>query len=168
MASLLVLEIRRPEGVESGLAMLNTVLQTPFNDDQSLPEGVRSTGAELVALRGHTARINDASFSRQCSQVVTASLDEIAIVWSADTGQMITKKSHDGVVYSARFSPDGKHIVTASGDYTARIWPASDGHQEDFLSGHDGLVLEDRRPRFDGMMWPNDSTPAGLIQCLKA
>jgi WD40 repeat protein len=55
--------------------------------------------------------------------VVTASEDNTARVWEADTGKSVGQPlQHAGVVWSAAFSPDGRRVVTASKDTTARVW----------------------------------------------
>jgi eukaryotic-like serine/threonine-protein kinase len=46
-------------------------------------------------------------------------------VWSALSGQPLTRPSEHGVVvWSAQFSPDGKRIVTGLADGSARVWDA--------------------------------------------
>jgi hypothetical protein len=50
--------------------------------------------------------------------VVTASHDNTARIWNADSGTEIALLEGR----SAGFSPDGKRLVTASTDNTARIW----------------------------------------------
>ena len=60
--------------------------------------------------------------------MVTASDDNTARVWNADTGKPVgTPMTHGGPVSSASFSPDGKRVVTASEDKTARVWDADTG-----------------------------------------
>jgi eukaryotic-like serine/threonine-protein kinase len=39
------------------------------------------TGAELLALKGHTGSVASASFSADGSRIVTGSLDKTAKVW---------------------------------------------------------------------------------------
>jgi WD40 repeat protein len=56
-------------------------------------------------------------------RVVTASRDETARLWDAETGRQVALlRGHEGGVLSAAFSPDGKRVVTASHDETARLW----------------------------------------------
>ncbi|MDR3232445.1 MAG: hypothetical protein LBT46_02040 [Planctomycetaceae bacterium] len=70
-----------------------------------------------------------AAFSPDGKRVVTASDDDTARIWDAETGKELQKLGHTGSVGSASFSPDGKQVVTASGDDTARIWDAETGRE---------------------------------------
>ena len=66
---------------------------------------------------------NSAAFSGDGKRVVTASWDNTARIWDAESGKQIAVlKGHAGSVISAAFSGDGKRVVTASSDNTARIW----------------------------------------------
>jgi dipeptidyl aminopeptidase/acylaminoacyl peptidase len=80
----------------------------------------------------HGARVNSAQFSPDGQRIVTASSDNTARVWDAQTGQPLTNPlQHQSLVRSAQFTPDGKRIVTVVGDYfsraSARVWDAQTG-----------------------------------------
>jgi WD40 repeat protein len=80
----------------------------------------------LLVLKGHTSRLETASFSPDGSRVVTSSQDHTARVWDARTGaELLTLKGHTNIVTSASFSADGSRIVTASSDGTVRVWDAT-------------------------------------------
>jgi len=71
--------------------------------------------------------------------VVTASADNTARLWDADSGkEAAVLEGHTGFVQSAAFSPDGRRVVTASYDHTARLWDVS------WLTEFRGEYLRDR------------------------
>ena len=81
----------------------------------------RAFPQQQLKLEGHTFSVWHAAFSPDGQRIVTASGDETARVWNANTGQLqATIEGHMGSVVYAAFSPDGQRIVTAGGDKTAR------------------------------------------------
>jgi WD40 repeat protein len=92
-----------------------------------------------TVLRGHTDVVRKANFNASGTQIVTASKDGTAQVWSIDGKQLAVLKGHNEQVFSAVFSPDGSRIVTAGYDGTARIWKP-DGTQMAVLQGHSAAV----------------------------
>ena len=63
-----------------------------------------------------------AEFNPNGTQIVTASDDNTAKVWNAQTGVLMHTLQHAGWVYHAEFNPNGTQIVTASWDTTAKLW----------------------------------------------
>ncbi len=81
-------------------------------------------------MKGHTDPVESAAFSLDGKRVVTASKDNTARIWNAESGKEIAVlKGHTDFVYSAAFSPDGKRVVTTSTDRTARIWDGDSGKE---------------------------------------
>jgi WD40 repeat protein len=70
--------------------------------------------------------VRSAALSPDGKRIVTASWDNTARLWDAESGQPISEPltGHTAAVASAAFSPDGKRIVTASSDRTAQLWDA--------------------------------------------
>ena len=82
-----------------------------------------------------------AVFSPDGQQVLTASMDKTAKVWSAASGECLrTLMGHTGRVKSAVFSPDGQQVLTASNDETAIVWSAASGACLLTLMGHEDWV----------------------------
>jgi WD40 repeat protein len=94
-----------------------------------------------AALVGHTSDLTVAAFSPDGTRVVTASDDNTARLWDANTGATLaTLLGHTNEVNSAAFSSDGTRVVTASRDGTARVWDAKTGALITTLSGHNSGV----------------------------
>jgi WD40 repeat protein/serine/threonine protein kinase len=86
------------------------------------------TGAELLALNGHTSWVMSSGFSPDSTRIITGSADGTAKVWDARTGTgrlELGEQRH--ALSSMSFSPDGTRIVTASGDRTAKVWDTRKG-----------------------------------------
>jgi WD40 repeat protein len=89
-----------------------------------------------LVLKGHTSGLESAVFSPDGKKVVTASSDETARIFDAETGKELRQlNGHNYFVCCASFSPDGKKVVTAS-NKTARIWDAETGKELRQLNGH--------------------------------
>lgn len=83
-----------------------------------------------VLLSGHDGPVFSAIYSRDGSRILTASADETARIWDANTGREINWVGNRGqAVHSANFSPDGTRIVTICDDESACIWNVSTGRE---------------------------------------
>jgi WD40 repeat protein len=92
---------------------------------------------ESQVITGHRGSINHIAFSPDGQRIVTASDDNTASLWDAQSGQLLkVLDGHTSRVRNAAFSPDGQHIVTASSDNTARLWDAQSGQLLKVLKGH--------------------------------
>ncbi len=95
----------------------------------------------MHTLKGHTKWVNSAHFNAIGSQIVTASRDDTARIWDAQSGRLLyTLSGHTRDIRSAIFNAAGSHIVTVSNDSTARIWDAESGELLHTLLGHTGGV----------------------------
>ncbi len=69
------------------------------------------------------------AYSPDGKRLATASEDQTAKVWDAETGkELLTLRGHSGSVYGVAYSPDGKRLATASADGTVQVY-AIDIHE---------------------------------------
>jgi WD40 repeat protein len=79
--------------------------------------------ADISPVRGHDDWVFDANVSSDGEQLVTASNDGTARIWSTRSGAPVAVlRGHRNAVNRAVFSPDGHQVVTASSDGTVRVW----------------------------------------------
>jgi WD40 repeat protein len=89
-------------------------------------------------LTGHTDSILQAVFSRDGTQVITASADASARVWEVQNGgELLQLQGHVGAVSGADFSPDSTQAVTGGADHTVRLWNMTAGR---VLRAHGAVV----------------------------
>jgi WD40 repeat protein/serine/threonine protein kinase len=115
----------------------NEVLFAKFNGDGSQiltgwHDGARlwdaRTGRPLAAPFSHgISPVTSAQWSRDGTQLLTASNDGTARVWDVRTGQRLGEVRHEYAMASAEFSSDEERILTTSLDRTARLWDARTG-----------------------------------------
>lgn len=74
-----------------------------------------ATGAEVLALEGHTLGIAAVAYSRDGKRLLTGSWDHTAILWDAASGRKVrTCTRHTDWVTAVAISPDGTKLLTAS------------------------------------------------------
>ncbi|MEA1048735.1 AAA family ATPase [Lamprobacter modestohalophilus] len=77
---------------------------------------------QIQYLDGHSGRVYSIAFAPDGKQIVTASLDKTARVWSPRGEAIAILAGHQDRIYRADFSPDGQWILTGSRDGSIRIW----------------------------------------------
>ena len=83
-------------------------------------------------LKGHRAYITNATLSRDCSLLLTASWDRSVKMWPVQAFKKTRRASmtfvgHNNGVSSAEFSADMSKVITAAADGAAKIWDAQTG-----------------------------------------
>jgi WD40 repeat protein len=86
---------------------------------------------------GHVDAVLAARFSRDGSQIVTASRDRTARLWDAKTQKLIGRfeEGHEFLASSAVFYADGTRLATGAGDGTTRLWDVATGTEIKALVG---------------------------------
>lgn len=87
------------------------------------------TGQALGSPFGPGAGLANAAFSPDGRFVVTASEDNTATIWDAESSAPVRELPHNDRVFSARFSPNGTQVVTACLDGWAYVWSAATGQK---------------------------------------
>ena len=140
LATLVALEAWKDEG--SGIL---TPIERLIRPDRKLLVSaltrlaIENADEQLLSVQspGHEYEVNSAVFSSDDSRILTASYDDTARIWDAETGQeLLLFKGHQYEVLSAVFSSDDSRILTASYDGTARIWDAETGQELLLIKGH--------------------------------
>ena len=89
------------------------------------------TGAEILSLVGHTARVRGIDFSPDGKLIATGSRDGTVIIWDAGSGKELKKftfeeKGAPAGINDLQFTPDGKTLIAAT-DYGVKMWEVSSG-----------------------------------------
>ncbi|MGA3262557.1 MAG: AAA family ATPase [Terracidiphilus sp.] len=124
-----VLEMRQNE-IPKSLAFLADAMKNKPDNEKATALTVSAMRNFLPAdkvLHPNDTEVQDAAFSTDVKQVVTASLDGTAQVWRVDTGERLATMKHGECVHTARFNWNGTNVLTASYDGAARIWDAKTG-----------------------------------------
>lgn len=94
-----------------------------------------------LRIAHHKQQVHSAIFSPDGRRVATISNDNIAHVWDAASGRLITTiAGHKAHLTSVAFSPDGRRIVSGSDDMTAIVRDAETGALMTTLFGHKAYV----------------------------
>jgi len=75
--------------------------------------------------KAHTQGITCVNFSKDGSQVVSGSFDQLVRVFGLKTGKIIKEfRGHSSFINEVMFTPDGSRIVSIGSDGYAKVWDA--------------------------------------------
>lgn len=73
--------------------------------------------------KAHTKGITCLQFSRDNSQVLSTSFDQLIRLHGLKSGKMLKEfRGHTSYINEAAFTPDGHHILSASSDGSVKVW----------------------------------------------
>jgi WD40 repeat protein len=137
-----------PEDADAVL-ILGPMAQLSANEVEALQAYLTDGGAMMllidptVSTMVVTSGVQGVAYSHDGERIVSASADDTARVWDAETGEeLLTLAGHTSDVLSAAFSPDDDQIATASADGTIRLWDAENGTETAMLQGHQTSVIQ--------------------------
>ncbi|GMJ00523.1 LACHESIS, proline-rich protein 4 [Hibiscus trionum] len=96
--------------------------------------------SKVSALKGHTERATDVTFSPLHDHLATASADRTAKLWSPDGTLLKTYEGHLDRLARIAFHPSGKYLGTTSFDKTWRLWDVDSGVELLLQEGHSRSV----------------------------
>ncbi|KAK8658423.1 hypothetical protein V6N13_036630 [Hibiscus sabdariffa] len=96
--------------------------------------------SKVSALKGHTKRATDVTFSPVHDHLATASADRTAKLWSPDGSLLKTFEGHLDRLARIAFHPSGKYLGTTSFDKTWRLWDIDGGVELLLQEGHSRSV----------------------------
>lgn len=111
----------------------------------------------LKILRGHMEDVYDLSWSPTSSQLISASVDNTAMLWDVHRGKSLhIFQEHQGFVQGVTWDPKNKYVATLSSDRNLRVYnlaskkmlarsgkcvlPVPEGHQ---LAGESARLYHD-------------------------
>ena len=114
------------------------------SDDGIIQVWDADTGDRIYEFKEHTDSVQAVHFSRNRTELVSASLDSTAILWSlvGEGGKLHPPAQHKAPVYAVKFSPDGNTFATGSADKLIQLWDTSTADRKLTLTGHKDLVAD--------------------------
>ncbi|XP_069800521.1 chromatin assembly factor 1 subunit B [Dendropsophus ebraccatus] len=95
---------------------------TPFTEEDE-PELNKENWTVFKSLRGHLEDVYDISWTQDSNFMVSASVDNSAIIWDAGKGQKVCIfNEHKSYVQGVTWDPFGQYIATLSCDRVLRVY----------------------------------------------
>lgn len=101
-----------------------------------------ASGKLQRTLTGHHDVVVAVAWRSGSAELATGSLDRVAALWNADTGQRLRLlKDHADTVLAVSYSPSGEFLATAGADRTAKLYRTRDGARVAALNAHQDAVV---------------------------
>jgi WD40 repeat protein/serine/threonine protein kinase len=119
---------RVPSDQKSGFSSVawspdGNTLATGFGDPGGVGVWNVSTRQSVWRVPAHAEGTRNVAWSNNGRLIVSAGVDRLAQVWSADSGKLLqTLKGHQFPLSSVAFSPDGKRLASASFSREVKVW----------------------------------------------
>ena len=122
------------------------------SEDRTLRLWDLQTGAEVLRLAGHAARINGVALSADGLTAISASADNTLKVWDLTRGvERASLTGHEAAVNAVAVDALGRYAASAADDCTVRVWRlpegkpaavfAGDSPMTACATGRDGMVI---------------------------
>ena len=105
---------------------------------------MRKMNRALNVLKDHVAAVMDVEFSPTGEELVSASYDRTARIWSRASGHSrdIYHTKRMQRVFSAKWTPDNQYLLSGSDDGNIRLWRANASNREGIKSARQRQTLE--------------------------
>ena len=101
----------------------------------------RPGGETLLNFNQHNGAVTSAAWSHNGKYIATASMDDTAKIWDAQSGTVICTYPSSDMFYAVAWSPDGKHIALGSGDGTVQIVNAANCSHYKTYTGQTNSIM---------------------------
>ena len=141
------------------------------SDDGIIQVWDAGTGDRIYEFKEHTNSVQTVHFSRNRTELLSASLDGNVFLWSlvGEGGRLHSPIQHNTSVYTAKFSPDGNTFATGSADKLIRLWDTNTTKHNLTFTGHkdsvsdidfspDGTTLASASPDGRILLWDTIGT----------
>ena len=114
------------------------------SDDGIIQVWDAGTGDRIYEFKEHTNSVQTVHFSRNRTELLSASLDGNVFLWSlvGEGGRLHSPIQHNASVYTAKFSPDGNTFATGSADKLIRLWDTNTTKHNLTFTGHKDSVSD--------------------------
>ena len=113
-------------------------------DDDSAGSAFGRRNNFLLAKTEHADAVVWLDVTPDGDRIVTSSVDGTAIVWEANTLDVVATLEHRGFAGDVAISPDGQTVAVATQTGAVQIWDVASETLERRLEGHSGLVITGR------------------------